>query len=130
MRRFLIAFLSLVAAAAVTLGAASRARAGDTPSGDDLIARGKYVVRQVGMCTDCHGLTLTGGALAVSWRPDVAAAERAPRIAGLPGYSDAQALHLFETGVARNGKNLRPPMPAYRLKPDDAAAVVAYLRSL
>ncbi len=129
MRRFLFAFLSAVAAATVTVGGASRARAVDMPS-NDLIARGKYVVRQVGMCTDCHGLALTGGALAVTWRPDVAAAERAPRIAGLPGYADAQAIRLLETGVARSGKNLRPPMPAYRLKADDAAAVVAYLRSL
>jgi mono/diheme cytochrome c family protein len=129
MPRFLIAFLAVVASATLILGASSRARAVDTPSGD-LVARGKYIVRQVGMCTDCHGLTLTGGQLAVTWRPDVAAAQRAPRIAGLPGYSDEQALRFFETGIARNGKNLRPPMPAYRLEPGDAAAVVAYLRSL
>ncbi|MGP6159735.1 MAG: c-type cytochrome [Vulcanimicrobiaceae bacterium] len=129
MRRFVFGFLSLVMVASVTLSGASRARAVDAPSAD-LVARGKYLVRQVGLCTDCHGLALTGGALAVTWRPDVAAAERAPRIAGLPGYTDEQALRLLQSGIARNGKNLRPPMPAYRLKADDAAAVVAYLRSL
>ncbi|MFY9779222.1 MAG: cytochrome c [Candidatus Baltobacteraceae bacterium] len=125
----MFAFLAVVAAAAVTLGGASRARAIDTPSADT-VARGRYIVRQVGMCTDCHGLTLMGGKLAVTWRPDVAAAELAPKIAGLPGYTAEGAVRFLETGIARNGKNLRPPMPAYRLKPDDAAAVVAYLRSL
>jgi mono/diheme cytochrome c family protein len=125
----MFAMLALVAAATVALGASSRANGVGQPTGDP-IARGKYIVRQVGMCTDCHGLALLGGRLAVTWRPDVAAAERAPRIAGLPGFTAEQALRFFETGIGPNGKNVRPPMPAYRLAPEDAAAVVAYLRAL
>ena len=43
----------------------------------------------------------------------------------MPGYTAEGAVRFLETGITHNGKNLRPPMPAYRLKPDDAAAVVA-----
>jgi mono/diheme cytochrome c family protein len=129
MYRAIVTFTLLIAAGITGVAAASRARAADSAS-PELIARGKYIVRQVGMCTDCHGFTLMGGRLAVIWRPDVAAAQRAPRIAGLAGYTEQQAMRLLEDGIARNGKSLRPPMPAYRLTARDASAVVAYLRSL
>jgi hypothetical protein len=33
-------------------------------------------------------------------------------------------------GVNPEGKAARPPMPAYKLRPDDAEAMVAYLKSL
>lgn len=51
-------------------------------------------------------------------------------IKGLTGYTDEQEIRLLTTGITRNGTPPRPPMPPFRLTREDAAAVVAYLRSL
>ena len=54
-----------------------------------------------------------------------------PRIAGLPGYTDELAMRLLTQGAIRwDGKQLRAPMPRFRMSPQDAADVIAYLRSL
>jgi mono/diheme cytochrome c family protein len=37
---------------------------------------------------------------------------------------------LLTTGIWTSGEHLRPPMPQFRLSPEDAEAVVAYLKSL
>ena len=104
--------------------------------------RGQYLVTHMAMCIECHserdgegnivqGRQFMGGTIpsrpawAVDW------AERAPRNAGLPGYNDEQALRLLTEGaIARDGRQLRPPMPRYRMTPEDAADVIAFLRSL
>ena len=53
-----------------------------------------------------------------------------PRIAGLPGYSDAQAMRLLTQGaIKRDGSRLRPPMPPFHMSPQDAADVIAYMRT-
>jgi mono/diheme cytochrome c family protein len=104
--------------------------------------RGQYLVTHVAMCIECHserdaegtivqGRQFMGGnipsrpAWAREW------AERAPRNAGLPGYTDEQALRLLTEGaIARDGRQLRPPMPRFRMTPEDAADVIAFMRSL
>jgi hypothetical protein len=54
-----------------------------------------------------------------------------PRIAGLPGYTDELAIRLLTQGaIKRDGTQLRRPMPPFRMTPQDAADVVAYIRSL
>jgi mono/diheme cytochrome c family protein len=109
---------------------------------DDLVKRGEYLVNGVGLCADCHTPRDAKGA----WRKDkwlmgstldFAPKEPmpiwqgvAPYIAGLPTYTDDQAVTLFTTGVGKDGHPLRPPMPLYRLSAADAKAVIAYLRSL
>ena len=63
--------------------------------------------------------------------PMPAWAQVAPPIAGLPaGWSEEHALVFLTTGKAPDGKPADPPMPEYRMSKEDAAAVVAYLRSL
>ena len=57
-------------------------------------------------------------------------AERSANIAGLPGWTDEQAVKFFMTGIAYNNLPARPPMPPYRFNRQDAEAIVAYLRSL
>ena len=57
-------------------------------------------------------------------------ADKAPNIAGLPGWEDADAVKFFMTGIAYNDLPARPPMPQYRFNQQDAQAVVAYLKSL
>ena len=56
---------------------------------------------------------------------------RAPRNAGLPGYDDAQAMRLLTEGaIGRDGRQLRPPMPRFHMSQQDAADVIAFMRSL
>ena len=54
----------------------------------------------------------------------------APPIAGMAGWSDADALKFLQTGLAPGGKRAAPPMPWYRFSRSDAEALLAYLRSL
>ena len=54
----------------------------------------------------------------------------APKIAGLPGWLAEDAMRLLQTGTSARGYTPRPPMPPFRMTQADAAAVVAYLKSL
>jgi mono/diheme cytochrome c family protein len=57
-------------------------------------------------------------------------ASRAPAIAGLPGFSDEDEIALLTTGHRPFAKSPDPPMPPFRFSREDAAAIVAYLRTL
>jgi len=112
--------------------------AGGTPAE---IARGKYIVEYVGMCGDCHtphdekgepiaAQTLRGAPLAFKPTVPMPWADKAPNIAGLRGWEEADAIKFLMTGKAYNDLPPRPPMPGYRLNKEDATAVVRYLRTL
>jgi len=117
------------AAAAVTL-----------PRGN--LEHGRYIVEHVAMCVECHSGRDDHGSIVESerfigapipfgpsWSKDWAM--RAPRNKGLPGYTDASALRLLTQGaIGRNGEHLRAPMPRFRMNVQDAADVIAYMRSL
>ena len=122
-------WLLLAAAAAALLGAAAPAQTAGSAGDDAELARGRYLVRQVGMCIECHGSTLHGSRLDFL-APGLPAARVAPRIAGLPRLTVADAATFFETGKLPNGTYARPPMPQYRLHHDDALAIARYLKSL
>ncbi|HOX27004.1 MAG TPA: c-type cytochrome [Candidatus Krumholzibacteria bacterium] len=106
------------------------------------LARGRYLVENVGLCADCHTPRGQDGAFRTDrWlmgsevaftptHPIPGWATVAPAIAGLPSYSDEEAITLLTTGIAPGDRNLAPPMPPYRFTRDDAVDVVAYLRSL
>jgi mono/diheme cytochrome c family protein len=112
-----------------------------SPSADKL-ARGKYLVEDAGQCQDCHTpRNETGEYVKERWmkgtvlmfKPTIQVpdwAEKSANIAGLPGWTDEQAVKFFMTGIAYNELPARPPMPAYRFSREDAEAMVAYLRSL
>lgn len=107
-----------------------------------VIARGKYLVEDSGQCQDCHTPRnekgefvkekwMKGGMLV--FKPAVPMpvfAEKSSNIAGLPGWTDEQAVKFFMTGIAFNELPARPPMPRYRFNRPDAEAIVAYLQSL
>jgi len=107
-----------------------------------LTARGKYIVEGLAACGQCHTPRNSQGELdrdrplqgAPLWlqpsRPNGDWPLEAPRLAGIPPGSDEQIVKLLTTGIWRDGKPLRPPMPQFRMNPQDAQAVVAYLRSL
>ena len=110
------------------------------PRGD--VEHGRYIVHNVAMCVECHSgrdqdgniipeHEFMGAPIPVrpAWGHDWAV--RAPRNAGLPGYTDEQAMRLLTEGaIGRNGTRLRPPMPRFRMTRQDAADVIAYMRSL
>ena len=107
-----------------------------------LEARGKYLVESIGACADCHTPMNEKGEFikekhlqgtTLFFKPLVPVpnwADKSANIAGLPGWTDADAIKFFTTGLAVNGLPARPPMPQYRYSQEDAKAVVVYLRSL
>lgn len=126
------------------LGAVLSAQQGASPEPAPLngdVARGRYLVERVAMCGECHSsrdqagtilpeTRLRGGPMPVQvpWPADWPL--QVPRIAGLTGYSDTEALRLLTQGaIKRNGTQARAPMPRFRMTHDDAAAVIAFLRT-
>jgi hypothetical protein len=102
---------------------------------------GRYIVEHVAMCVECHSGRDSRGAILESerflgapipfappWPNDWAM--RAPRNRGLPGYTDEEAMRLLTQGaIGRHGEHLRPPMPRFRMNAQDAADVIAFMRS-
>jgi mono/diheme cytochrome c family protein len=138
-------FLAIIAMLTGTLTAPARAQqqhAAAKPANNNLIARGKYLVEDVAMCTQCHtprdsagnfdrSRWLQGGPLwyqpanpVPDWPLQV------PRIGGSIAATDSELVTLLTTGIWRDGKRLRQPMQQFRMTTEDATAVVAYLRSL
>jgi len=150
-KRALFLLLSLTVTAGVDVAAqqsstkpVSRQTSGtqsSKTSKEDEIARGQYLVEEVARCPDCHTPRDSSGALDRSrWlqgapisimpvQSKEAWAMRAPALAGFP-YSDQQAQDILERGIGTNGNPIQPPMHAYHLHHADAAAIIAYLRSL
>lgn len=109
------------------------------PRGD--VEHGRYIVERVAMCVECHSGRDAEGRIVASQRflggpiplgqPALNWATIAPRNKGLPGYSDALALRLLTQGaIGRRGEQLKPPMPRFHMTVQDAADVIAYMRSL
>lgn len=132
--------LSLCLATALSGAISLRAQ----PAPDAQIQRGKYLVEDVAVCGECHtprddkgqfdrSQWLQGNLLDI--KPDHPTPSRpfaavAVPIAGLPGFTDEQAVKFLETGTDVSNKQAMWPMPQFRFNHDDALAVVAYLRSL
>lgn len=112
------------------------------PTPEEIIARGKYIVEGVGLCNDCHTPRLPDGSVDMT-RQLVGApndtrhlspmpwADYAPALAGLPGvYTQASLATFLMDGTPGDDSPPRPPMPPYRMNPEDAVAVASYIASL
>lgn len=108
---------------------------------DAIIAKGRHLVENVGLCQDCHSPRnpdgafdrtkwLTGSPLGFKPLMEMPWAPVAPGIAGLPKFTDAQAVTFLTTGKLPDGTSPKPPMPEYRFTRAEAQAVVAYLRTV
>ncbi len=118
----------------------SQAMPAKVPRGDP--EHGRYLAHHVAMCVECHsprdesgeiipGQEFTGAPIPVRPTGPSDWALRAPRNRGLPGYTPELAIRLLtQGGVDRDGRQLRPPMPHFRMTVQDAADVIAYLKSL
>lgn len=136
-----LVMLVVTLSATASLGAsATRDQAAEARQAGE-VARGEYIVNSVAMCVQCHSprddagniiesRKLTGAPMPVrgpSW--SVAWAYQAPPIARLSGFTDEQIMALLTTGTATGRPRPMPPMPQFRMTREDAAAVIAYLRS-
>ena len=111
-------------------------------AGQGSVDRGRYIVESVAMCERCHTRRdvngnpdkthwLMGGPVqtrATYPEPNWALVE--PRLAGSPPGTDDEFIKLLTTGISRTGLPPNPPMPPFRMKREDAEAVLAYLKSL
>ncbi|HEY6944756.1 MAG TPA: c-type cytochrome [Candidatus Acidoferrum sp.] len=131
--------LLLTVALAVSIGSArSSTRSADTAE----IERGRYLVEEVAKCAECHTPRDAQGQLdqhawlqgAPIWIMPVKRipnwADRAPALAGFPGFTEEQGERVLEKGTGPEGETLRPPMHIYHMNSADAKAIIAYLRSL
>lgn len=98
------------------------------------VARGKHLAVAVAKCTDCHGADL-GGKLFIDGMPMgvlIASNLTAGKGGVLPRYSDAQLEAAIRHGVGPNGRGLlfMPSDEFQHLSDEDAAAIIAYIRSV
>lgn len=134
--------LVLVPPARPVAAASPQAKATTQGGAPAVVARGEYLANRVAMCVQCHSPREANGAIRLSEKfrggaipfkspwPDSEWAYQAPSLAGLPGFTDEQIVALLSQGRATGRPTPRSPMPAFRMSPEDAAAIAAYLRSL
>ncbi len=113
---------------------------------DPKLDRGKYLVEEVARCQECHtpkgpagefdrsqwlkGATLlfTPSSPIPGWHqksPDITSTSALWQRWGADGFAA-----FLQTAKNPRGGTAGPPMPAYTMNAEDAAAIVAYLRSL
>ena len=133
----MLRFFVLLSAAALTVAA---------DSSSDAVARGKYLVEEVGKCQECHTPRLESGEFdKTKWlqgadfnfQPikDVKGWHKTSPNLTPAGklwarWGEAGLTKFMETGAGPKGNPADPPMPAYKLTHADAEAVVAYLKTL
>lgn len=106
------------------------------------VERGKYLTEEVAHCQVCHTRHLAGGELdrsawlkgGVADAPGVARAIKAPDITSggeiWKTWRENGMSRYLQSGRDPAGKGSSAHMPAYRLRPDDAEAIAAYLQSI
>jgi len=144
------AFLALCASASLATAQApkpdAKTEVKKESKADPKLERGKYLVEEVARCQECHtpllesgefdtskwmkGATLVGiPATAIpDWHqkaPDITSTSRLWERWKVEGFAK-----FLETSKNPRGGKAGPPMPAYKLSAEDAAAMTAYLKSL
>ncbi|MBM3796160.1 MAG: cytochrome c [Acidobacteria bacterium] len=135
--------LVFISGAVILLCAGQLVRA----AGEDKVARGKYLAEEIGKCQECHTPVNEKGELeqekamkgrVLNWTPITPVADwhktspditPAGRLWMRWGGEEAMIKYLM-TGLTPRGKPAGPPMPAYKMKREDAEAIVAYLKTL
>jgi mono/diheme cytochrome c family protein len=146
----LVVILVVVAAIAFYVASRQNLRFDSTPypeiaasTDSAVIERGRYLVRDLVVCTACHGdpknprstkagadIALTGGRrwdippgtfYSRNITPDSAT--------GIGGFEDRAIARALRNGVGHDGRALLPFMEVQGLSDDDLTAVISYLRS-
>ncbi len=110
-----------------------------------LIERGKQLTEQVAKCQDCHtrrtptgnldkGAWLQGTPIdpapAPSGKPTIRIPDITPEGTLWILWGERGMLNFLEKGTSPSGATPSTHMPAYKMRHDDAEAIVAYLKSL
>ncbi|MGA9393083.1 MAG: cytochrome c [Candidatus Sulfotelmatobacter sp.] len=137
-----VSTLVLLVGIVASLAVAQKARPTDRQGSEGGEARGKYIVEDLSRCGQCHTPHDNKGNAdrahwlqgAPVWLKSAEPIEdwplQAPRIAGVLPGTDDEMVKLLTTGIWKTGTYLRQPMPQFRMTPQDAQAVVAYLKSV
>ncbi len=120
--------------------------AGAWAADDAQIARGRFLVDEIGKCGDCHTpRTETGELDKAQWlkgatlpfqpinpipdwhkaAPDLTSGSRL-----FERWKEEGLVKFMMTGLNPRGGKAGPPMPVYKLPKEDAEAIVAYLKTL
>jgi mono/diheme cytochrome c family protein len=110
------------------------------------VERGRYLTEEVAKCQDCHTPHLASGeadrshwmkGATLGFKPivDIAVWQKsAPDLTSSgalwSSWGESTMVKFMTTGLGPGGKSALPPMPAYKLNPADAQAIVVYLKSL
>jgi len=134
--------IGIVLALIIAMIGVGQGKKEEAKKGSGNVEHGKYIVQDVVQCIQCHTSRDENGALLMdrllmgapipvrSPFPNQQWAFHAPRIAGMPGYSEDEGIRLLTQGITRNGQPPRPPMLRFHMTEQDARDVVAYLKSL
>jgi mono/diheme cytochrome c family protein len=137
-----LAILGAAVATGLLVPSREVARAQKRTSDQSAVERGRYLVEEVAMCGECHSPRKANGELdhsawlqgAPVWimpvKPIPNWADHVPALAGMPSFTDEQFERVLEQGIGPQGETLRPPMHIYHMHPEDAKAILAYLKSL
>jgi len=141
-RRYFLPALAITFAVGASI-ASTKPHSVPAPAADkSQIERGRYLVENVAMCGECHTPRNAQGDLdrnawlqgAPIWirpvKPIQNWADNVPALAGFPSFTQDQAEQVLEKGIGPLGEALRPPMHVYHMNPEDAKAIIAYLKSL
>jgi mono/diheme cytochrome c family protein len=112
----------------------------------DSVAKGKYLVEEIGRCQECHtprtetgeldkSKWLKGATLDFAPMHEVKGWHKtSPDLTGggslMARWKEAGLVKFLETGKNPRGNPADPPMPAYNLTHADAQAIVDYLKTL
>jgi mono/diheme cytochrome c family protein len=104
-------------------------------SAQTLAERGKFLVEKVGHCGDCHTPTTAAGKPDVNrFLKGVNGRQATPDITSSgelwANWKEEGFLNFLERGMAPSGSTARHPMPAYKLRPDDAESIIQYLKTV
>ena len=108
----------------------------DLSRAQGLAERGKTLAGEVAKCGDCHtpkdasgkpdsAKVLKGASKTNPATPDITSSGRL-----WATWKEEGFYHFLVTGEGPSGQTANHPMPRYKLRPDDAEAVVAYLKTL
>ena len=101
------------------------------PRDSATLARGAHLVDAIGKCADCHGEDLGGTVFVDDPGLGRVVAPNLTPGGRLASWSDAEIERALRHGVTRDGRRLMvmPSEEYNRLSDEDAAAVIAYLRT-
>jgi mono/diheme cytochrome c family protein len=106
------------------------------PTGDEAIARGQHIAEAISLCSDCHGMDLSGKEFFTDDDSMFGSGDAPNLTSGAGGvgatYTDEDWVRAIRHGVKANGDaiKLMPSDKYYTMSDEDLGAVIAYVKSV